>query len=265
MTIRNRTISVVIALLLAAVPGGAVAQGDGADADRDGAESDQASGGPAPYGVCIDGVCYVTDEPIDVDPGAVDGVSDVIYTADADAPGRIVCLEGDGECTVVDPSSSVDDLAASSNGRLVHGAIDADPSGTWRTTNLPTRVRCTITGVGRSDIKVKRTRASGTIERQPDGRLVGQSDRDGEEPFLMARLGPGLYGSVQPFTDGKVTGVVGRRDQLFRDAHGRQDRGHVGDDQHTRCRRCKDELLDEAKLRHETDLCAGREREAVHR
>jgi len=208
MTIENRTISVVIALLLAAVPGGAVAQGDGADADRDGAESDQASGGPAPYGVCIDGVCYVTDEPIDVDPGAVDGVSDVIYTADADAPGRIVCLEGDGECTVVDPSSSVDDLAASSNGRLVHGAIDADPSGTWRTTNLPTRVRCTLTGVGRSDIKVKRTRASGTIERQPDGRLVGQSDRDGEEPFLMARLGPGLYGSVQPFTDGKVTGVV---------------------------------------------------------
>jgi len=208
MTIRTHAVGVAITLLLATVPTGAAAQSDGADDGSDGVGSGPASAEPTPYGICIDGVCRVTDEPIEVEPVADGLESHVVYTADADVPGVIVCLEGDGECTVVDPSSSIDDLVASANGRLVHGVIDADPSGTWRTTNLPARVRCTITGVGRSDIKVKRTRASGTIERQPDGRLIGQSDRDGEDPFLMARLGPGLYGSVQPFTDGKVTGVV---------------------------------------------------------
>ncbi|MFV2065053.1 MAG: hypothetical protein ACC726_16305, partial [Chloroflexota bacterium] len=57
-------------------------------------------------------------------------------------------------------------------------------------------------------IKVERTRARGSIERQADGRLIARSARAGEAPFEWVPMGPGLYGSVQTFSESNVTGVI---------------------------------------------------------
>lgn len=160
--------------------------------------------------ICTDDACRVADDTDPAVPAAIGAESSAAPVSAMDGVDvrLLVCLEGEGECSIVDGSASIEELVASAGGRLVHGAVDADPSGNWRATNLAARVKCKISGAGTSSIKVKRSRARADIERQADGRLVAQSRREGEQPFALLPMGPGLYGSVQPFSDGKVTGTV---------------------------------------------------------
>jgi hypothetical protein len=155
---------------------------------------------------CIEDVCRVTAEAVGTgEEAAGAGTAEM---EGADLAGPLVCTEGEGTCVVLDPSRSLEEYVAKGKARKVHALVDDDPSGDWRTTNLPTRVRCTIAGSGTSTVKLKRTRGRATIEQQENGDLVAQSARAGEEPFVMLRLGPGLYGSLQPFSDGNVSGEI---------------------------------------------------------
>ncbi|MFV2065265.1 MAG: hypothetical protein ACC726_17375 [Chloroflexota bacterium] len=216
MTLPTQAIAVLAALLLSLTPAAALGQ-DGEVSAGESAAPVPAAVDSVPHVVCVDDVCRVTDEPRPDEPSLVDAegtpdpVSDssgIVTDPSGTGVGPLVCLEGEGACSVVDGSVSIEELRASSAGRLVYGAVDADPSGTWRATSLPARVRCKIEGAGRSSVKLKRTRARTTIERQASGSLIGKSRREGEPPFRMVRLGPGLYGSIQRFAQDNVTGVI---------------------------------------------------------
>jgi hypothetical protein len=154
---------------------------------------------PSVRAACADDVCRVTLDPLD--PGAE-------TPDDADVTGVILCREGAGECIVVESSAAADEVVALAKGRVVVGEVDADPSGTWRITSLPTKVRCTVAGSGPSSVKVKRTKDKAMLQLRPDGSIDAKSQRADEPPFVMVRLAPGLYGSVQHFTDGKVSGEI---------------------------------------------------------
>ena len=125
-------------------------------------------------------------------------------TASDTVDGVLVCREGAARCIVVGSEAEADEVAASSKGRGVVGKVDPDLSGTWNVVHRPSKMRCTpATGASRT-IKVNRTEDVAELRLRPDGAIDAKGSNPGEPPFVMARLGPGLYGSIQYFSDESV-------------------------------------------------------------
>jgi hypothetical protein len=161
-----------------------------------------------PYAACYDGECDIVEglTPEELELAAGDDES-LVFPADGDPPGDVVCLEGVRGCVIRGADVSIADIELVHDGRVIHGVVDADPAGGWRAVNRRARMTCKPRGSKAVRITLKRSSDRGTISREGDA-LIAQSRRSGEPSFQLLRLGPGVYASIQPFDEAGVTGEM---------------------------------------------------------
>ena len=159
-----------------------------------------------PIGVCAGGECQVTD---DLTPQDIENLGDDwIATDEADPPGEVVCVQGQSTCNVKTPELTIDEVELTTDGRVVYGAVDGDMTGSWRLKYSKGVMRCKVKGFGTQKLKIPANKDIGVVSRREDGRLGGVTDYPAQPSFVLARLGPGLYGTVQEYNVNRVKGKL---------------------------------------------------------